>query len=1227
MPSIPKHKIFFTGVFMLFMAACKNTSENIPFPYGETEFAQPVSRPFKFAEPEKINWIISNPDSFKNITVKHFDFDKLPSKPFNIGTPVPLRKTMEESKLNWDSLPDTVFNLKDLPTQPLQFKTSILGNPQIVKAGSPYAKNIGTRGLMQFGIEQGLPGANSRFFLPDKNGTLWIATERGICHFDGVNYEIYAASQGLNDNIINTLAWDKAGRLWAGTDKGEVYVIDIKRKLLKQLTTKHGKTVIITIREVKDGQVWITTNGSGAYIIDPQAGSFKQFGPKQGLHSNFVVDILQDRNGLIWIGENGLDAIDLKKGILKRIRSGIVFNLMQEPDGDIWFLPAGSDNQTGGLSKLSLNNGTIKHIATTDLDERLKGGAVLTSFLKDKKGKLWISTNTGIILVFDEKAGTIEKLDIVPGFGNFITKMFEDSQGQTWIGTIASGSYIINHKDGRPGNFSKAQGLGDKNVWGLKEDSKERIWIGTYDGIDVFDPKTQTIKHMGTREGLSMKRSDKFIEDKHGAFLIAGIGNGLDIIDIDKKTLEHIGNEQGLRNNSTSGLMEDKLGQIWLSSFNGEIYVINREKKIIKKISGLPEIGNNRITTLYQDKQGRIWAGIIGSGMYLIDPEKNIANHLTTNEGLSSDDFGALLEDSLGRFWIASERGIDIADLKKGTLTSITTQEGLTGNGVYSLLAKNGRVYVGTGNGLMILEAKKQEQLEWVTRTYGKAQGLSYLDFAQDAALATQNGQLWFGVESEVLLVMDEPKADSVVPPAYITGMDIMEKPQLFNRPVLEPADTIWNTARDSFFTGDKFPVKPDYAAIHHIQWDSISGPFNMPVDLRLPYNQNFLTFHFTGSHLADYNKTRYRYILEGVDKNWSAITDDPVSENYRDLDPGDYVFKVAARGFNGLWSKPAEFEFTVLPPWWKTSWAWILYALSFAGLIWGFIKWRSKKLTEENLILEQKVTQRTTELSNSLKELKQTQNQLVQSEKMASLGELTAGIAHEIQNPLNFINNFSEVNTELIEELGQEIEKGNTEEIKAIAKDIKENEQKITHHGKRADAIVKGMLQHSRASTGQKEPTDINALADEYLRLSYHGLRAKDKSFNAKMQTDFDAGIGKINVVPQDLGRVLLNLFNNAFYAVMQKKNSAGLNNYEPTVSVITKKINGKTEIHVKDNGTGIPQKVADKIFQPFFTTKPTGQGTGLGLSLSYDIIKAHGGEIKVETQEGQGTTFIIQL
>jgi two-component system, NtrC family, sensor kinase len=317
------------------------------------------------------------------------------------------------------------------------------------------------------------------------------------------------------------------------------------------------------------------------------------------------------------------------------------------------------------------------------------------------------------------------------------------------------------------------------------------------------------------------------------------------------------------------------------------------------------------------------------------------------------------------------------------------------------------------------------------------------------------------------------------------------------------------------------------------------------------------------------------------------------------------------------------------------------------AAFIWTFAGWAtSKKQQEELRIAAQKnadldrlVAERTAELTQQKNELQETlvllqttQQQLIQSEKLASLGELTAGIAHEIQNPLNFVNNFSEVNTELIDEMREEIAKGNLEEVIAIADDIKKNQQKINLHGKRADSIVKGMLQHSRISSGTKELTDVNALADEYLRLAYHGLRAKDKSFNAELVSHFDEKLPKINIIPQDVGRVMLNLFNNAFYAVHQKQKTAGTA-YKPTIEVGTKLISSHkggrmVEITVKDNGNGIPDSIKDKIMQPFFTTKPTGEGTGLGLSLSYDIvINGHGGNIAIDTKEGEFTNFIVTL
>jgi two-component system, NtrC family, sensor kinase len=292
-----------------------------------------------------------------------------------------------------------------------------------------------------------------------------------------------------------------------------------------------------------------------------------------------------------------------------------------------------------------------------------------------------------------------------------------------------------------------------------------------------------------------------------------------------------------------------------------------------------------------------------------------------------------------------------------------------------------------------------------------------------------------------------------------------------------------------------------------------------------------------------------------------------------------------------------------------------LVTALSIFLLV-AFLLYRNNRQKQKDKI----------KIEKAYEELKLTQAQLVQREKMASLGELTAGIAHEIQNPLNFVNNFSEVNTELLDEVEQDLNGGNLENFRAVLKEVRGNELKINQHGKRADAIIKGMLQHSRSHSGEKEFTDINALAEEYVRLSYHGFRAKENSFNATIHTLYDNQIKNISVVSSDLGRVFLNLFTNSFYAMNEKRKQFP-EGYQPEFSVQTKMTGNKIEIRIKDNGTGIKREIQDKIFQPFYTTKPTGQGTGLGLSLTYDIIKAHAGEISVHSEDGEFTEFIILL
>jgi signal transduction histidine kinase len=428
-----------------------------------------------------------------------------------------------------------------------------------------------------------------------------------------------------------------------------------------------------------------------------------------------------------------------------------------------------------------------------------------------------------------------------------------------------------------------------------------------------------------------------------------------------------------------------------------------------------------------------------------------------------------------------------------------------------------------------------------------------------------------------------------------------------------------------------------------------LKNPIYDTEEIVLAHNQNNITLEFIALHYSNPLKNKFAYKLDNYDNDWRESTNFQAAY-YPNLSPGEYVFHVKAANNNGVWNEEgAKLKIIINKPWWLTIWAYLFYGLVFISALFGADRiFRHRVVLREREKAREKELEQAKEIEKAYTELKATQAQLIQSEKMASLGELTAGIAHEIQNPLNFVNNFSEVSAELVEEIRDSRHKTQdsrpkTEEDEIedeILEDIKQNLEKINHHGKRADAIVKGMLEHSRTGSGEKELTDINTLAGEYLNLAYQSFKSKNEGLDIKLITDLDPSLPKMEIVRSDIGKVLLNILNNAFYAVGTGHVGTG-RSLQPMVTVSTSPLDslsrdigrgsaspdksGGVKISISDNGPGIPDAIKSKIFQPFFTTKPTGQGTGLGLSLSYDIVKAHGGEIRVETKEGEGSEFII--
>jgi len=1206
------------------LAACSGSVDQVPFPAGETEFGQPSSNSFKFGDPLQIEWEVYDPASLKAPVTKKFNYNALPARPFVIGYPTKMAKPAEIKDLNWEAVPDTIFDYNNLPSQPLKFKTFLSAKPGITKAGVPIPKIGTTRGVMDVGAGLGLPG-NGRCFLTDAAGMLWIGTDKGLCRYDGVNLEVYGIEQGISDPNIWSVAEDSKRRIWLGTASGNVFVFDRAAGLIHQLMDTFPRGPSYSITRDASGQMWIVRNNFGVIIVNEDNKTVKQFSTVEGLSGNFTIAIISDKSGHLWFSSNnGVTVLDptAKKNKQLTTQQGLISNstfmINEDHNGNVWI---------GGNDGVCILNAQRTKLTQLGRSQGLTSFNFVLGIHTDRSGVSWLGTDAGTAFAYDPKSETLEKF-VVASQGNFPFNLFEDKKGQLWIGTTNGGCYLINRARGRPSNLTQADGLSSTNIWSIIEASDGKIWIGTSGGIDIYDPATQMMRHLGIEHGLMTRSASHLKEDSDGKIWAHGVSAGITIIAPRTGEIQHLGRDQGLKSTFVQHLVEDNTGNRWLTTDDGEVFVYNFGKKLYKRIKNLPSWKGDRTYFATIDKNGSLWFGSGKGGVLKVDADANTMVSVTTSNGLVGNSAYAWLEGKSGEVWIGTSRGINQIDADSKRILSFTTQEGLAHNEVWTLNERNRILYAGTTRGLGLIGMETDSV--WRIINFGKSQGLLVTDFDTNSGLVTSKGEFWAGLEITTLLVMDEPKFDSLRPVTHISNVQVLGRSiASSDRKSLESElttiDTIWNPGTEL-----PFPSKAQVLELYPdaLPADSIDDRYFLPMNPTLEPDQNYISFSFAGMDMSDPDQMRYRYILEGIDKAWSPISAESVSETYRDLPPGKYNFKVSSRGMNGLWSPPASFSFTILPPWWKSWWAYLGYFVLL-----GFAGWRVHLFQKAATVRRERERTRDRELAQAKEiekaynDLKATQSQLIQSEKMASLGELTAGIAHEIQNPLNFVNNFAEVNRELLQEMKEEIEKGNIGEVKSLAGNIVDNEEKILFHGKRADSIVKGMLQHSRASSGVKEPTDINALADEYLRLAYHGLRAKDKSFNAAMKTDLDPDLGKVNVVPQDLGRVILNLITNGFYAVVEKKKSV-MNGFEPTVTVITRKSGDQVKITVQDNGNGIPQGILDKIFQPFFTTKPSGQGTGLGLSMSYDIVtKVHGGKIDVQTKPGEGTSFILTI
>jgi signal transduction histidine kinase/ligand-binding sensor domain-containing protein len=1081
----------------------------------------------------------------------------------------------------------------------------------------------------------GRPFEHVTGMVQDSQGFMWLATKRGLFRYDGYQMTSYKN----NPLDINSLA----------TNALEVITVDL------------------------NGIIWIGTQGFGLDRYDPFTGIFTHFrhhdNDPSSLSSDYVGALLVDRDGMLWIGSSeGLSRYEASTGRFKHyphrpndstsISSNEVMGIYEDSKGTLWIGTGsvyGADKDKmdkGGLNRFDKTTGTFTRYMHDPNDEHSLINNKVRAIFEDSKGNFWVGTAGDGLHTMDRTKGTFRRHRYDPAFPeklsrpplhklfaqfDHITFIKEDASGSIWIGTTESGLNNYNPKTGRVTHYqSRKDTTGafiDRTTWAsyisrdgivwistlegslytvnpvkrnipfyksingsinaFYEEEDGTFWIGTHNGgLIQNNPQNGTVKKFvhdpKNPETISNNTVHVISKDKQGKIWV-GTGGGLQLFNKEKGTFVRYGfdakNKNSLSSDYVVEIYEDRESNLWIGTFRG-LNRMNPATGLVTRYIFYPEdtsfLGSNTITSIWEDHQGQIWVSCaLGGGVQRLNPANgNFKNYL------KGDGMIKILEDAGGTMWVAGNDLYQYNQRYDTFYRFVDPVSVIELNNIRSFMKDdNGNFWIGKSDGILKIDRSHNESILYTTNY-----GVNGNELAFGSCYKGPNGKLYFGHSNGYYAFLPGDLLKDSKPPQIIIS---------------------------------------DFRLANRLVVPGKNGPLPQPLaevkKIRLHYNQNVFSFDFASIDYADPVGNRHLFILENYDNEWRQSGAEHRA-HYFNVPPGQYTFRVKGSNSYGIWAEKS-IDIIILPPWWLTWWAYCIYGLLFVALVFATYRFQKQRI----ILAERKRTQErervhAKEIEKAYTELKATQAQLIQSEKMASLGELTAGIAHEIQNPLNFVNNFSEVNGELIQELQAEAEKGNLDDVKGIAKEIGLNSEKINHHGKRAAAIVKGMLQHSRASSGQKEPTDINALADEYLRLAYHGLRAKDKSFNAAMKTDFDPGIRKINIVPQDIGRVILNLINNAFYAVVEKKKQIG-DGYDPTVSVSTKKTNDKVEIKVSDNGKGIPQKVLDKIFQPFFTTKPTGQGTGLGLSLSYDIVKAHGGELKVETKENEGTEFIIKL
>jgi len=1228
-------------------------------------------------------------------------------------------KNISDAPVRFDSVsPPVIVEANDFVINHLD----TLPPPTVVMLSqrpAPVENRAGFHVTMQnFNTEDGLALSSILCSVKDQAGNLWFGTSgNGVSIYNGKSFTNYFSSHGLIHNFIWTITEDSKGNLWFGTYGG---ISKYDGVTFENFTTDHGlaDNNVYEILEDKKGNIWFgTSNGISRYHPSKQhhgQNMFINYDIDDGLVAGAIIDIIEDRNGNLWFGGTGgvskynSSAEDRGKKTFNNVSKSLgvggrkVNTITEDKEGIIWI---GTDEL---LSRYDPDKKEFRHFTVAD---GLAENRVLSS-MEDSKGNLWFGTKQGVSR-YSKADGSFLNFTIDEGLAdNHVESIVEDASGSLWFSTYGGG---VSRYDGESVvEYSSDQGLPGKAVYAVVEDNKSNLWFAPLDGGIVEFRRDEGKKYGGTfanyrnEQGFERATAYTSVQDRNGNLWF---GTAAGLVKFDGESFSTFTTEQGLQDDYINSLSTDRAGNLWIGTFDGGVSKF--DGKSFTNFSTQQGLVHKTVWNIFEDNDGIIWIATRG-GLSRYDGKQFM--NFTTDQGLPDNKLSTLMQDAQGNLltagWgggvsiirkkhIENLTGTDFGQNYENIFEHFSTAEGLANDVVYNIVEDSlGNLIIGTSYGLTILKSgisdKEGEIAREAIEIYNENTGYSIKDVSHIYSLYKDSrGLIWAGT-GDKLVRFDYGSVNKRNTPPNVLIQNIK-----INNGIISWHSLDWMRANDQRLKSKGNNVPPHVneelqafgrtltnskrdtmaSRFKNVRFDSIRPFYAIPENLVLPYGKNNVSFEFVAVETARPELVRYRYKLEGYDSKWSPETE-KATATFGNIFEGSYSFMVQAKGLDGIWSKPIIYSFKILPPWYRSWFAYLFYTVIFLGGVYSVHRFqkartirREREKTQKRELEQAKKIERTYrelklardkeraqareiegayhDLEAAHKNLEAAQEQLVQQEKLASLGQLTAGIAHEIKNPLNFVNNFSDLSIELIEEVREEIERQLTKDesqpssrfsyegdgddgledgqelILKLLKTIEDNLTKIREHGDRADRIVRSMLQHSRGGAGQMELTNLNAIVKEFVNLTFHGMRAAKDPINVDIVLQLDENVRELELKAEDFSRVLVNLCNNAFDAMREKakeKNeSAG--DYLPKLIVRTRRNKDQVIVEIEDNGPGIPVEIRDQIMQPFFTTKKGTEGTGLGLYITNEIIKAHGGSMEIEHAKVDGTLFRIKL